>query len=57
MEMSLNMKKIILVIAASYGLLSAFGAQATVIDDAAAGANSYWGADAHGYGDVIGDTP
>jgi len=51
------MKKSVLAIAAFYGLLCAFSAQATVIDDSASGATSYWGSDAHGYGDVIGDSP
>ena len=48
------MKKLITRTLLTFTLLAAGAAHAGVIDDT--GANAYWGGDAHGYGDVIGDS-
>mgnify|MGYP003858556645 CR=1 FL=1 len=37
-------------------MFGALEAKAFVIDDATNGANTYWGSDSHGFGDVIGDS-
>ena len=48
------MKNLIKPAFAALALLAASGAHAGLIDDT--GSNAYWGGDAHGYGDVIGDS-
>jgi hypothetical protein len=48
------MKKLIAVLCAIWALLAITGAHAGGISDV--GVNAYWGADNHGYGDVIGDS-
>ena len=48
------MKNIIQAAIAALGVCGAIGAQASVIGDV--GSNAYWGGDAHGYGDVIGES-
>jgi hypothetical protein len=48
------MKKLISIVCAVWAMLSVHGAQASGISDV--GVNAYWGADSHGYGDVIGNS-